>query len=116
MVNEEQPVFVLLDALDEMESSSRRTLLRSLHSISCRSLRLLVTGRNLTDVGKELFWTQDIEVHVHANELKTAILSQLHGQGSEEFRELVLTRPGRCSYAKIKDEILSKVVATAADI
>lgn len=116
LVDEEEPVFVLLDALDEMETSSRRTLIRSLQGISCRNLRLLVTSRNLPDIGRELVQTHDIEIYAHASDLKTAILSQLRQQGSEEFQKRILSRPGRTPYATIEDEILAKVLMTAANM
>jgi len=116
LADEEEPLFILLDALDEMESSSRRKLICSLQGISCRNLRLLVTSRNLPDIGKELVQTHDIEIYVHVSDLKTAVLSQLRQQGSKEFHEMILSRPGRTPYATIEDEILAKVLMTAEDM
>lgn len=116
LLDEEEPVFVLLDALDEMDSPSRRTLLRSLQSITRRNLRLLVTSRDLPDVEKELFWTQQIHIQVHSNDLKTAILCWLRDHAREGFLELILSQPGRLPYVTVADEVLAKVHMAAANM
>jgi Cdc6-like AAA superfamily ATPase len=109
-----QPVYVLLDALDEMKSAYRRQLLRSLQSKSYSALKLLVTSRNIPEIGWELPERLEIEICARESDLQTFIHARLHEQGTESFREGVLERPSKVSsFPTIEEEISFKVIDSA---
>lgn len=112
----ETPVFILLDALDEMEPASRRKLLRSIRSVEHHALRLLVTSRSLPEIGKELWQKEEIWVHAHRQDVVTFISSRLQDDVADEFLDHVLKTPGRQGCLTVKDEILYKVAESAGEM
>jgi hypothetical protein len=103
------PVFVLLDAADEMKTSSRIALLRTLQPTH-RNLKLLVASRNIPDIGAELLDNEEIEIRTHGDDVQIMTLVKLHEQSTERFRATILSKPGRSPcFATMGEEILFEV-------
>lgn len=63
-------VFILVDAIDELNTSSRQALLRMLRSLPQESLRLLITSRVLPDIDKELPKNVNVQIRPSREDLE----------------------------------------------
>lgn len=106
-------VFVLLEALDEMDSKSRRSLLRSLQmQFAHQNFRLMVTSRNIPEIGAELGSYEEVEIRAAATDLEALVLARLSEEASENLREQILGS----TEEKVVDKILSKIDDSAGDM
>lgn len=103
-----RPAHIILDALDELEIQSRQKLLRILRSLPHSSLKLLVTSRDLPEIGAELANPWSVVVSASESDMATLIRSRLLEatlvSGSVEQSD---------AFACIKDEIVSKITGLA---
>lgn len=102
------PTYIILDALDELETPCRQRLIRILHNLPHVSLKLLVTSRDLPDIGAELPDTRSITVSASKQDLKTLTHARLREaalkSGSLKQSE---------AFASAEQEILSKIIGLA---
>lgn len=105
------PVFVLLDALDEMKPLYKQRLLRLLQSTP--HLKLLVTSRYAPDAESRFSDMQELEIFSHEKDLATLVNARLAEEGTETFRQLISQAPGRAPYANLQQEISWKIVTSA---
>lgn len=77
-------MYVLLDALDEMDPKSRRKLLSVLQS-TCERLKLLVTGRSILETGAQLFGHEEIEMRATTSDLAAFFSAQLSKRTTQGF-------------------------------
>lgn len=110
-VEAEGPIFVLLDALDEMKPLFKQKLLRLLQSTP--HLKLLVTSRYAPDAESGFPDIQELEFVSHERDIATLVNARLVEEGTEKFRRLISQAPGRGTHANIQQEISWKVVASA---
>jgi len=103
-----RPAYIILDALDELETSCRQKLLRTLYSLPHVSLKVLVTSRDLPEIGAELSDTWSIMVSASEQDLTTLICARLREaalvSGSVEQAE---------AFANAEPQILSKIIELA---
>ncbi|KAM0719655.1 hypothetical protein Q7P37_003786 [Cladosporium fusiforme] len=112
-----RPIFILLDALDELHDVTRRKLLQFLRSINDGRLRLLVTSRDASIVENQAFHYQQIRIYTHKEDLQTLVRARLHEEGTENFQQLVSNVAGRHdAFATIEDEISFKVTKSARNM
>lgn len=102
------PAYIILDALDELEVPCRKKLLRILQDQPHVSLKLLVTSRDLPEIGTELLDTRSITVSASVQDLTTLTRARLREavlvSGSIEQSE---------AFASAEQEILSKIIGLA---
>lgn len=103
-----RPAYIIIDALDELEPPCRQKLLRILHGLPHVSLRLLVTSRDLPEIGAELSDAWSITVGASVQDLTTLTRARLReavlASGSVEQSE---------AFASTEQEILSKIIGLA---
>lgn len=111
----ERPVFVLLDALDELDPLQMRMLLQALRVMAHGTLKLLTTSRDVANIGKELHGLQvrDIQIRAEERDLIALINARFNDLGNEEFRTHILRTPGRLPGQTMAQEIFSYAIRSA---
>lgn len=108
MLDSERPAYIILDALDELKTPCRRKLLHILSGLPRRSHKLLVTSRDLPQIGAELLDKCSITVSATGRDLTTFIRAKLREvasiSGNVEQSE---------AYARAEQAILSKIIGLA---
>lgn len=103
-----RPAYIIIDALDELEISCRQNLLRVLRSLPHISFKLLVTSRDLPEIGVDLIDSWSIVVSASEPDMATLIRARLLEaalvSGSVEHSD---------AFACIEDEIVSKITGLA---
>lgn len=114
-LEDEKPVFVLVDAVDELNPKLRRKLLHSMQSMS--QLKLLVTSRDASGLETGVFEKQEIEIRAHETDLRILVRSKLREEGTEAFRRLILSKPtSDISFSTVEEQIISKVTQLAEEM
>lgn len=109
-------MFVLIDAVDEMNSISRKTLLNVLRSTH-ENLHLLVTSRNILQIEVDLYAHEKIEIHAAHSDLEAFTLAKLNQQSTGNLRRLVSGSTAvESPFETIAEEIASEVVARAGNM
>ena len=110
-------VFVILDAIDELQDTSRRKLLSVLQSMPHGCLRLLVTSRNAPETPICSFEYQAIEIFTHEEDLRIMLNTKLQEEGTERFQHLVSSANARNAlFASTEEEIKSKIAGAAKNM
>lgn len=118
----QSPVFVLLDALDELDASTRRELLALIKPTLHGRVRLLVTSRDVPEDDHILPGCEQVEYSTHKEDLQTLVHAKLHEEGNRTFRQLISdkpggSRPGRLEegpcFETLEEEILVKVIKSS---
>jgi hypothetical protein len=109
----EKPVFVLLDAIDELDVLLVRGLLCVLQA---GNLRLLITSRDIQLMRHEIVFKDDVfctEILISATEegLHAMALARLQRDSTPEFRRIVLEQPSRDrKFTSVKEEVIAKIL------
>lgn len=107
-------VFVLLDAIDELDILLIRKLLRVLQSTN---LKLLVTSRDLSLLRQEFDSCTVIQICATREDLRTMVLARLERESTRELRRRVLEQPAREPlYSSVKEAVISKIMKSAHDM
>ena len=105
------PVFVLLDAIDELDILLIRKLLRILQF---GNLKLLVTSRELPLLRQEFGSCTVIQVRATKKDLRNMILGRLQRESTRDTRQRVLEQPAREPlFVSVKHEVVSKIMKSA---
>lgn len=109
-------VFILLDAVDEMDHKSRRALLSVLSSTQGK-VRLLVTSRAIPEIAVNLSAKEEIEIRASAADLQAFTLAKLTQGSTEPFKRLVFgPAKAESPFQTIAEEISFKIVQSAQDM
>lgn len=109
------PVFILLDAIDELDILLIRQLLRILQR---GNLKLLVTSRELPTLRQEFGSFSMIPIRATKRGLRNMILGRLERESTLEYRRRVLEQPSRRGYStqSLKDEVVSRIMESAENM
>lgn len=108
------PVFVLLDAIDELDILLIRRLLRTLQS---SNLKLFVTSRDLPLLKQEFGAYTVIQTRASERDLRTMILARLKRESTRDSRQRVLEQPARGRFHRsVKEEVISKIMQSAGNM
>lgn len=114
-LEDENAVFVLVDAVDELTPKLRRKLLHSMQSTS--RLKLLVTSRDAPEMETNVFEKQEVEIRAHETDLQILVKSKLREEGTEALRRLILSKPASdLSFSTVEEQIVSKVTQLAQEM
>lgn len=112
----EGSVFVLLDAVDEMDHKSRKALLNTLSSTG-GNIRLLVTSRNIPGIEANLGANEKIEIRASTADLELFTFAKIRENSTEAFRGLIFGPvAAKSPFRTVADEILSRIVESAQDM
>ncbi|KAM0724014.1 hypothetical protein Q7P37_001005 [Cladosporium fusiforme] len=114
----QEPVYILVDALDELPLRSRQKLLEVLGKMVQRNIRLLVTSRYMPeDEQGNLPECKVIRIWAHQEDLRTLVNARLHGVSTKRFQSIVSLKNARHSSSRTANEdILEQVVHQAQNM
>jgi Cdc6-like AAA superfamily ATPase len=74
-----QTVYIVIDALDECQDSTRRQLLTKVHDLQTRrDVRLMVTSRSMPEIESEYQTALRLEVRATKEDIKRFVAHQIH--------------------------------------
>jgi hypothetical protein len=104
----DKPVFVLLDAIDELHVLLVRSLLRVLQA---GNLRLLITSRDIPQMRHEFAFCTMISICATGEDLHAMALARLGRESTQEFRRTVLEQPSRDrKFTSVNEEVIAKIL------
>lgn len=112
-----RPMFILVDALDELDTITRQRLLNCLLSTMQSDTKLIVTSRHVPENDAATSDVQTIEIFAHQDDLRTVVDAKLHEEDNERFQSWISGRASRDpNMTTLEEEISSKVVASAGEM
>lgn len=119
------PVFVLVDAIDELDPFVVRVLLGRLQH---KNVKLLVTSRNIPLIKRYFLTYREIEIRSTDEDLRSTISARLQNQSTTDFQRLildasahteplmVLDAPTRAASITMRDEIVNKILVSSRNM
>lgn len=120
-----RPVFVLVDAIDELDPLVVRALLGRLQH---KNVKLLVTSRNVPLIKQYFLTYREIEIRSTDEDLRSTISARLQSQSTTDFQCLILDAPARteplmvlhaptrAASIMMRDEIVNRILVSSRNM
>lgn len=106
-----KPIYILLDAIDELDTLLVRNILRHLRA---NNVKLLVTSRDIPVIRQEFSSVRDIEICANAADIRSMVLARFENESNRDFQRHVLDKPARDPrFSSVREATVSSIVASA---
>jgi len=114
-----RPVYILVDALDELDARTRQGLLACLRTtlLDHSAVRLLVTSRDIPEDATAPSKVQIVKIFAHQDDLQAVVDHGLQSEGIEAFQRSILGNPTHDSrLTALRETVASRVVSAAGEM
>lgn len=106
-----KPIYVLLDAIDELDALLVRNILCHLKA---DNVKLLVTSRNIPVIRQEFSSVGETEICANQKDIQIMVLARLQNESNGGFQHRILNKPARNPrFSSVKEEIVSSILVSA---